>query len=381
MDSPTKTIKKAPKKQLGSSSRDAPNVPKPIESEPIPTVSKTQPPSIVKTFDSLDSIFDEECVTPLTPAEDVLPTPDTMPVDNTPTSTEVQPQVVSSPPTDGLPITPKKKIMTFSKRRPFVEPDSIATNTSVEFVAEVQDIKWKTIDKPCGPSPKKKPKTQAQAPDTPKKEQSFLDFGQKNFGALTVCSVCSMRYQAGTEDDEDLHKTFHRRFIESSSDNIDFNGWKDEDVVKRCPDGSRIIRLSTTDQKVQTARIQQLSQVLKREVGGPIECDDPTQQLYLYVSANKKIMGCVMARTIESARRKSAEGVESTETAECCVTRLWVHKSRRRQGIATVLVDAARCSLIYGQQILKEMVAYLQTSKDGEKFVVRYGGRKDFLHL
>ena len=36
----------------------------------------------------------------------------------------------------------------------------------------------------------------------PKQTQSFLDFGQKNFGAQVTCSICGMLFTKGQDEDE-----------------------------------------------------------------------------------------------------------------------------------------------------------------------------------
>ncbi|PRP89256.1 hypothetical protein PROFUN_02130 [Planoprotostelium fungivorum] len=354
-------IKSPPKSVVKASPRDvSPPTLSPSTFTKIPTTSST------RHTDPLDDIFGGESIVP-SPDEYVndaaveeVPLSEEAPIEN------VSPAVDHSVPT--TPTTPKKKIMTFSKRRPFVDQEAAVAsmNTSVEFVSEVEDVKWS--DRLCTPSPKKKAKTQSQPPNTPRMEQSFLDFGQKNFGAPTVCATCSMRYQAGVEDDEELHKTFHRRFLDSSSDIIEFNGWKDEEIIRNFEDGSRLIRINTTDAKMQSAKMKQLDQVVTRQVGGPIDCDGHPQQLYLYVSSNKKIIGCVCARVISEARRKTQDGHGKAEPAEVCVTRVWVQKSKRRQKIATQMMDAMKSTIIYGKNVEKDRIAYLQTTQEGDAF-------------
>jgi hypothetical protein len=58
--------------------------------------------------------------------------------------------------------------------------------------------------------------------------QLYLDLGQKNFGHC-ICTVCSMTYAKGNEDDETLHARFHRSFL----DGLRFFGWKDECVIAK----------------------------------------------------------------------------------------------------------------------------------------------------
>lgn len=49
-----------------------------------------------------------------------------------------------------------------------------------------------------------------QAPQRRIIGQYFLDLGQKNFSRIQ-CSVCGLMYARGQENDEMLHKAFHRR--------------------------------------------------------------------------------------------------------------------------------------------------------------------------
>ena len=67
------------------------------------------------------------------------------------------------------------------------------------------------------------------------------------------------------------------------------------------------------------------------------------------------------------------------EPAVAGVSRIWVHPTARRGGIATKLLDALRSDFIYAYEVLKEELAFSQPTPDGFRFFKSYTGTDEFL--
>jgi ribosomal protein S18 acetylase RimI-like enzyme len=63
----------------------------------------------------------------------------------------------------------------------------------------------------------------------------------------------------------------------------------------------------------------------------------------------------------------------------CGISRIWVHRSFRRRGIATALLDTARSTLVYGFVFPKQQVAFSQPTIDGKLLALRYTGTPDLM--
>jgi len=112
----------------------------------------------------------------------------------------------------------------------------------------------------------------------------------------------------------------------------------------------------------------------------------------------KKLIGCAIAETIESAYKVllntthdplQPENPNRTNN-QCIITkepqpaiigisRIWVHHQYRRQGIATALLDSIRNHFIYGLSVKKELIAVTQPSTEGQQFATGYFGTGEFL--
>jgi GNAT superfamily N-acetyltransferase len=63
----------------------------------------------------------------------------------------------------------------------------------------------------------------------------------------------------------------------------------------------------------------------------------------------------------------------------CGICRIWVKKEYRRKGIAKCLIESARLSSIYGVTLIKDDIAFSQTTALGNKLATNYFGRPDYL--
>jgi len=66
--------------------------------------------------------------------------------------------------------------------------------------------------------------------------QLHLELGQPDF-VLHTCSVCGMMYARGNDEDEKVHRAYHKSY----SEGVPFKGWKKETVIARSEGGDRVV--------------------------------------------------------------------------------------------------------------------------------------------
>ncbi|KAM4694998.1 N-acetyltransferase ESCO2 [Discoglossus pictus] len=225
-------------------------------------------------------------------------------------------------------------------------------------------------------------------------DQMIIDAGQKHFGPV-VCSTCGMIYAAASLEDEAQHAQYHQRLLES----IRYVGWKKERVVAEFWDG-KIIMILPEDPKYAIKKAEEVRELVDTELGfnqATLSC--PSQaKTYLFVSNEKKIVGCLIAEPIRQAFRVLCEPLpqesDQHDTAErsrawrCCtkpepaicgISRIWVFALMRRKAIGSRLVDAVRNCFMYGSYLTTDEIAFSDPTPDGKQFASTYCEVPDFL--
>ncbi|XP_029442069.1 N-acetyltransferase ESCO2-like [Rhinatrema bivittatum] len=117
---------------------------------------------------------------------------------------------------------------------------------------------------------------------------------------------------------------------------------------------------------------------------------------YLYVSNEKKIVGCLIAEQIKQAFQVLPETVShdpqelldrhrawrcSTvpQAAICGISRIWVFSLMRRGGIASRMVDTVRATFMYGSYLSTDEIAFSDPTPDGKLFATKYCKIPNFL--
>lgn len=129
--------------------------------------------------------------------------------------------------------------------------------------------------------------------------QYFLDLGQADF-THTTCRVCGLVYARGLESDEKLHSSFHRSQLKG----IHYKGWSNERVAYQVSsEGDRVVYVLPGDPSGYLNKVGEVVKVMEQEMGlspgwlwQKKHC-----KAYLFISASKKIVGCVIAERISSA--------------------------------------------------------------------------------
>ena len=96
------------------------------------------------------------------------------------------------------------------------------------------------------------------------------------------------------------------------------------------------------------------------------------------------VHGAVVAERIQSARAvaEDSDVVRCTgppQEAALGVAKVFVYAAHRRRGVATRLLDAARCALVVGAVVPRDKTAFTQPTRDGRALFARYTGTPRFL--
>uniref|UniRef100_A0A8C3JCL9 Establishment of sister chromatid cohesion N-acetyltransferase 2 n=1 Tax=Calidris pygmaea TaxID=425635 RepID=A0A8C3JCL9_9CHAR len=223
---------------------------------------------------------------------------------------------------------------------------------------------------------------------------SRQDAGQKHFGAI-VCKSCGMIYTAGSPEDEAQHIQHHERFLEA----LRYVGWKKERVVAEFWDG-KIVLILPDDPKYAVKKAEDVREIVDNELGFKqvsLSCPAKTK-IYLFVSNEKMIVGCLVAESIKQAFRVLAEPGATLspekdtlqhqrpwrcstepEPAVCGISRIWVFRPRRGKGIARRMVDVVRSTFMYGCFLSTQEIAFSDPTPDGKLFATTYCQTPSFL--
>eukprot|EP00727_Mastigamoeba_balamuthi_P006021 m51a1_g2038 putative n-acetyltransferase esco2-like isoform x1 (310) ;mRNA; r:1343941-1345388 len=231
---------------------------------------------------------------------------------------------------------------------------------------------------------------QKKGKERPRHVQLFLDLGQKSAGSLsTTCPVCGLTYSQGTEDDA-LHAKIHRKALRDTAP-ITFSGWRERGnvVAEYHALGSGVIAASSAEFRLRSlgrlfyeVRCQALKELgagadVAAAAAGVAGADDavPGERVYLYLDSSNRAVGCAV---IEPCPRNESSAGEPIE-APCGVSRIWVHRSARRQGVATRLLDAVRTDFCYGRVLARDELAFSQPTAMGRALFERYTQLPSFL--
>ncbi|ELK31646.1 N-acetyltransferase ESCO1 [Myotis davidii] len=190
-------------------------------------------------------------------------------------------------------------------------------------------------------------------------KQLIIDAGQKRFGAVS-CNVCGMLYTASNPEDETQHLLFHNQFISA----VKYVGWKKERILAEYPDG-RIIMVLPEDPKYALKKVDEIREMVDNDLGfqqAPLMCYSRTKTL-LFISNDKKVVGCLIAEHIQWGYRVIEEKLPVTRSEEekvrferqkawCCstlpepaicgISRIWVFSMMRRKKIASRMIECLR---------------------------------------
>ncbi|TVU15367.1 hypothetical protein EJB05_38885, partial [Eragrostis curvula] len=259
--------------------------------------------------------------------------------------------------------------------------------------------------------------------------QFHLELGQSDF-LLHTCSVCGMMYARGNEDDEKVHKAYHKSYFEG----VPFKGWRNETVIAKSEGGDRVILVTDENSRMRNSKVQEVIQVMEKELGfSEGQLLHKLCKVYLYISC-QRIVGCLVTEPIKTAHkvipcsseesssdfpanniksekidhtlefgkisfkreilRRHDHNIKSKEEcrdpgviiceeedvpAICGFRAIWVVPSRRRKRIGSKLMDVARKSFCEGQTLGLSQLAFTPPTSSGKALACRYCKTSAFL--
>ncbi|XP_038655533.1 N-acetyltransferase ESCO2 isoform X1 [Scyliorhinus canicula] len=226
-------------------------------------------------------------------------------------------------------------------------------------------------------------------------DQLIIDAGQKHFGAV-MCKSCGMIYTAASPEDEAQHIQHHQRFLEG----LRYVGWKKERVMAEYLDG-KIILILPDDPKYALRKVEEVRELVDNELGfqqATLSCPGQSKT-YMFVSNEKRIVGCLIAEHIRQAFRVLSEPTDQQkfenqelfeyhrawrcstmpEEAICGISRIWVFSLMRRKEIASRMVDIVRNTFMYGTSLNKNEIAFSDPTPSGKLFATKYCQTPNFL--
>ncbi|KAF5823416.1 putative N-acetyltransferase ESCO, zinc-finger, N-acetyltransferase ESCO, acetyl-transferase [Helianthus annuus] len=257
--------------------------------------------------------------------------------------------------------------------------------------------------------------------------QFHLDLGQSDF-MFRNCKICGMKFVPGDEDDERLHKEFHKSYTHG----IGFKGWRNERVIDtHSSQNGRVILVQNDDPPAHIKKVEEVIKMMEMELGdGWIFHKDC--KVYLYISSHR-VAGCLVAEPIKKAyrlisnldekddismtkkegkltsttlrfgsisfQREIARKNPSTKNeresenallgaiicekdavpAVCGIRAIWVTPSNRRKHVATHLLEATRKSFCSGLILENGQLAFSQPTNAGKLLATSYTNTKSFL--
>ncbi|KAL3229728.1 N-acetyltransferase ECO1 [Nakaseomyces bracarensis] len=222
---------------------------------------------------------------------------------------------------------------------------------------------------------------------------------------IVKCEKCEMSYMSASMDDIALHSKYHGMMLKgrhwSSKWGERHHVDQEESSVRRAitPPMSSPIRGQTRklDVVVKVRRghtsevnaMLEIMGVVNRELNAPhdenefwsSEHGETRGNAFVYVR-NERAIGAITMEVLKPERCRwmvyeSRAIVEPVQPVfKIGVSRIWVCKSYRGEGIASTMIDIARRHTIPGINIPKNLVAWSQPTNSGGKLARKYNGAK-----
>lgn len=208
-------------------------------------------------------------------------------------------------------------------------------------------------------------------------KQLFLDLGQP---LTEVCKTCGMRYSQSFDVDIKLHTRFHKFYLKGITFPVKRYS-KGCELMGEMSKGYKIYRVWNADKSPSTSLLRNVEQVVdlvNKEMEAASQSREELAKLQVFVclKGDNQVIGLLLTMQISKAyiATVSDDSINvipnSERDASLGVSRMWVRKEYRRQGIAAKMLSLARKSQT--QPITKAQVAFSQPTMEGFKFACKY---------
>ncbi|CAL9736260.1 N-acetyltransferase Eco1p [Monosporozyma servazzii] len=230
--------------------------------------------------------------------------------------------------------------------------------------------------------------------------QSKLVIGNKNAYKLTKCTKCGMTYSNQSTNDVLTHTSFHDLHLNGrkwsnnwgqqvhiasdlSSGSLSTPSLSQDDYI---PDNAKIVMIRPNHPSEVKATLEIMTMV-NNELSAPHDensfwsQEENPGKAFVYVKDGRAV-GVITMEVLEKDRGrwmiyKNKSIVQNSRPQFILgISRIWVCKSQRLQGIATKLLDASRQNTIFGEIVDKRFVSWSQPSDNGGKMALRYNSVK-----
>ena len=235
-----------------------------------------------------------------------------------------------------------------------------------------------------GATPTKKNKGKQTVADS---DQMIIDAGQKLIDPVT-CPECGHVYNPGQAEDEAAHQKVHDFF----QGKIPFKGWKNYESIQKFGQDEELIAVNAKKHKnlfdkVETEYLKVVDRDLGIEEGSSRARNRDETKFFMYVS-DGRIVGILMSEALDSKHKITRavrnpknkkewllEDVVTSNKVLVGVSRIWVAKDFRRNGIASEMVKAMKCGFYGSAMILKNgEFAFSHTTPSGSEFASKFIG-------
>jgi N-acetyltransferase len=232
--------------------------------------------------------------------------------------------------------------------------------------AKITDFFAKRLSTDDLPSVTKPPAQPAsdQQPRSTAMKQSFLDVGQKGLAQKT-CTECGMCYDPSFKEDLQRHQRFHVERL-GKLDRILFHG---SGISPDATINGLSLFILSGDHK----QAGEIGERVNIEMEAAPFNLTSKHKLYLLVDVSSEIAGCAITEPI----REALEAIPHQDPSLACqlgkqtrpamigILRVWVARTRRRQGIAAILLDTVTRKAVFPLKLARKSVAFSQPTTEG----------------
>lgn len=121
-------------------------------------------------------------------------------------------------------------------------------------------------------------------------------------------------------------------------------------------------------------KLKRILSIVDTDLGfAPSNGSDLGKTAYLFIRG-KRVLGIITVQVISEAYALSSMSERSNDKRPAMVGihKMWVLRTMRNQGIASLLVDTVRTKLIYGIHVPSNMVAFSSPTEAGARFAKSY---------